>query len=392
MRAAVVAGAGAYLPPKLVTNQDMAERFETSDEWIRTRTGMSVRHVVEPGTATSDLAVEAGLRALKSAEAGGAGGGADMVILTTTTPDHPVPSTAPDIASRLGLGVIPAFDMSAVCRRLPVRTGQRLRSDRRRRGHGHPDHHHPGPRPVHRAGHRVPARPGRDPGLRHVGGVRRLPVRTGRLRDRDQSGRVLLIGADAFTTFVDPEDRTTAVLFGDGAGAVLLRAGDPDEPGAVGRPVLGSDGTLKDLLIVPAGGSRQRSAGPLTDPGQGYFKMNGRETYRHAVQRMSESSRQAVAAAGWTCAEVDRFAAHQANSRILGAVADDLGIPHEKRLSNVAEVGNTAVASLPLLLAQAAAGWTVSRPATGSPPTRPTPAAGLSWGAATLTWPDIHVV
>ncbi|MGR8012185.1 beta-ketoacyl-ACP synthase III [Streptomyces hypolithicus] len=336
MRAAVVAGAGAYLPPKLVTNQDMAERFETSDEWIRTRTGMSVRHVVEPGTATSDLAVEAGLRALKSAEAGGAGGGADMVILTTTTPDHPVPSTAPDIASRLGLGVIPAFDMSAVC-----------------------------------AGFLY--------GLANASGL--IATRA--------AERVLLIGADAFTTFVDPEDRTTAVLFGDGAGAVLLRAGDPDEPGAVGRPVLGSDGTLKDLLIVPAGGSRQRSAGPLTDPGQGYFKMNGRETYRHAVQRMSESSRQAVAAAGWTCAEVDRFAAHQANSRILGAVADDLGIPHEKRLSNVAEVGNTAVASLPLLLAQAAAEGSL---AAGHRLLLTAFGGGLSWGAATLTWPDIHVV
>jgi 3-oxoacyl-[acyl-carrier-protein] synthase-3 len=334
MRSAVIAGAGSYLPPKLVTNDDLAARLDTSDEWIRTRTGMSVRHVVEPGDATSDLAVEAGGRAIASA----GGGGADAVILATTTPDRQVPPTAPQIATRLGLGTGAAFDLSAAC-----------------------------------AGFLY--------GLAAAAGL----IATG------AAERVLLIGADAFTTMVDPDDRNTVVLFGDAAGAVLLRAGEADEPGAVGLPVLGSDGSLADLIQIPAGGSRSRSSCPPSkqpDPGDVYFKMNGRETFRHAVRRMSEASREAVARAGWELADVDRLCAHQANLRILAAVADELKFTPEQQLSNIAEVGNTAAASLPTLLAHCAAdgslkaGHRVLLTAFGG---------GLSWGAATLTWPDIVV-
>jgi 3-oxoacyl-[acyl-carrier-protein] synthase-3 len=334
VKSAVIAGAGVYLPPKLVTNQDLSERLDTNDAWIRTRTGMSVRHVVEPGGATSDLAVEAGQRALKSA----GGGGVDVVILATTTPDHQVPPTAPDITSRIGLGTTAAFDLSAAC-----------------------------------AGFLY--------GLATAAGL----IATG------TAERVLLIGADAFTTMVDPDDRATAVLFGDAAGAVVLRAGEADEPGAIGNPVLGSDGNLAGLIQVPAGGSRSRSSGPLTelaDPADAYFKMNGRETFRHAVQRMSEASRAAVRAAGWTLDDVDRLCAHQANSRILTAVADELGFPAERQLSNVAEVGNTAAASLPTLLAMSAADGTLQA---GHRVLLTAFGGGLSWGAATLVWPDITV-
>ncbi|MDN0197943.1 beta-ketoacyl-ACP synthase III [Streptomyces sp. S.PNR 29] len=334
MRSAVIAGIGSYLPPTLVTNDDLAARLDTSDEWIRTRTGMAVRHVVDPGDATSDLAVEAGRRALASA----GGGGADALILATTTPDHQVPPTAPEIATRLGLGTLAAFDLSAAC-----------------------------------AGFLY--------GLTCASGL----IATG------AAERVLLIGADAFTTMVDPDDRGTVVLFGDAAGAVLLRAGAADEPGAVAMPVLGSDGSLADLIKVPAGGSRSRSSGPPSkqpDPGDVYFTMNGRETFRHAVRRMSEASREAVTRAGWDLTGVDRLAAHQANSRILAAVADELGFEPERQLSNIAEVGNTAAASLPTLLAHSAAdgslraGHRVLLTAFGG---------GLSWGAATLTWPDVTV-
>ena len=334
MKSAVIAGIGSYLPPKVVSNDDLAARLDTSDEWIRTRTGMSLRHVVEPGDATSDLAVQAGRRALASA----GGGGADAVILATTTPDRQVPPTAPEITARLGLGTTPAFDLSAAC-----------------------------------AGFLY--------GLSTAAGL----IATGAAR------RVLLIGADAFTTMVDPDDRATVVLFGDAAGAVLLRAGEPDEPGAVGLPVLGSDGSLADLIQVPAGGSRSRSSNPPSkqpDPDDVYFKMNGRETFRHAVQRMSEASREAVARAGWQLADVHRLGAHQANLRILTAVADELGFEPGRQLSNVAEVANTAAASLPTLLAMSAAdgslraGHRVLLTAFGG---------GLSWGAATLTWPDIDV-
>ncbi|WP_329581781.1 ketoacyl-ACP synthase III [Kitasatospora sp. NBC_01250] len=327
--AAVLAGLGAYLPPQVVTNEDLSRRLDTSDEWIRSRTGIATRHVVTPGTATSDLAVEAGWRALKSA----GDDRVDAVVLATTTPDQPCPATAPQVAARLGLGHVPAFDVAAVCSGFLF-------------------------------------------GLASAEGL----IASG------LAERVLLIAADAFTTIINPEDRTTAVIFADGAGAVLLRAGEAGEPGAIGRQILGSDGESSHLIEVPAGGSRQRSSGRPAAPGDEYFRMVGRETYRHAVERMTSVSTQAAEAAGWRLDEVDRFVAHQANARILGSVADRLGIPEDRRLSNIAHVGNTGAASIPVLLAEAAAdgglraGHKVLLTAFGG---------GLSWGATTLVWPEV---
>lgn len=331
-RAAVVAGIGAYTPPGLVTNDDLAQRLDTSDAWIRSRTGIAERYVVAPGTATSDLAVEAGLRALKSAGAEHVG----AVVLATTTPDQPCPATAPQVAARLGLGQVPAFDVAAVCSGFLY-------------------------------------------GLATASGLLAAGV----------ADSVLLIAADAFTTIVNPEDRTTAVIFADGAGAVVLRAGSAGEPGAVGPLVLGSDGGLSHLIEVPAGGSRQRSSGPVTDPEDQYFRMLGRDTYRHAVERMTGASQQAARLAGWSIGDVDRFAAHQANARILDSVSERLGVPAERQLTNIAQVGNTGAASIPLLLSQAAgdgrltAGHRVLLTAFGG---------GLSWGATTLVWPDVQPV
>ncbi|MEV4616636.1 beta-ketoacyl-ACP synthase III [Kitasatospora sp. NPDC049258] len=328
-RAAVIVGVGSYVPPDLVTNGDLVTRLDTSDEWIRSRTGIATRHMVAPGTATSDLAVEAGRRALKSAD----DSQVDAVVLATTTPDHPCPATAPAVAARLGLGGVAAFDVSAVC------TGFLY-------------------------------------GLATASGLIAAGV----------AERVLLIAADAFTTIIDPGDRTTAVIFADGAGAVVLRAGEADEPGAVGPIVLGSDGDNAELITVPGGGSRHRSARQEPKPGDEYFQMAGRATYRHAVERMTEASRQAVGTAGWELSQLDRFAAHQANARILQAVADRLEIPAERRLSNIERVGNTGAASIPLLLAQAAErgelrpGHRVLLTAFGG---------GLAWGATTITWPDL---
>ncbi|MFJ1707906.1 beta-ketoacyl-ACP synthase III [Kitasatospora sp. NPDC088346] len=328
-RAAVVAGIGAYVPPDLVTNGDLVNRLDTSDEWIRTRTGIATRHMVAPGTATSDLAVEAGRRALKSAD----DSQVDAVVLATTTPDHLCPATAPAVAARLGLGGVAAFDVSAVC------TGFLY-------------------------------------GLATAAGL----IASG------LAERVLLIAADAFTTIIDPADRSTAVIFADGAGAVVLRAGTADEPGAIGPIVLGSDGDNAELITVPGGGSRHRSERRTAQPGDEYFQMAGRATYRHAVERMTEASLQAVGTAGWEIGHLDRFAAHQANARILQAVAERLDIPVERRLSNIERVGNTGAASIPLLLAQAAErgelrpGHRVLLTAFGG---------GLAWGATTVTWPDL---
>lgn len=328
--AAVITGIGAYLPPDVVTNDDLSARLDTSDEWIRSRTGIASRHVISPGTATSELAVEAGRRALDSADEDRP----DALVLATTTPDRPCPATAPEVAARLGLAGIAAFDVSAVC----------------------------------------------------TGFLYGLATAEG-LIAAGLAERVLLIAADAFTTIIDPLDRGTSVIFADGAGAVVLRAGTHDEPGAVGRTVLGSDGTLSDLIEVPGGGSRQRSSGVAAAPGDGWFRMRGRETYRHAVDRMTSASRQAAAAVGWsTDADVDRLAAHQANARILGTVAQELGIPAARQLSNIEHVGNTGAASIPVLLTQSVSegallpGHRVLLAAFGG---------GLAWGATTVVWPDV---
>ncbi|MEW9532087.1 beta-ketoacyl-ACP synthase III [Microbispora sp. NPDC049125] len=328
-RAAVLAGAGCWLPPGVVTNADLAARLDTSDEWIRSRTGIASRHIAGPGTATSDLAVEAGRRALKSS----GDSQVDAVVLATTTPDRLCPATAPEIASRLGLSGCAAFDVAAVC------TGFLY-------------------------------------GLATAAGL----IAAG------TADRVLLIGADTYSTIIDPEDRTTSVIFADGAGAVVLRAGTPDEQGAIGPVVLGSDGEHAELIQIPAGGARQRSSGLPPEPGDEFFHMRGRETYRCAVEWLVASSRAAVEAAGWRIGDVDRVVAHQANARILDAVAERLGLPCERHLSNIERVGNTGAASIPVLLAEASQAGEL-RP--GQRVLLTAFGGGLTWGAATLVWPEL---
>ncbi|MEU1406085.1 beta-ketoacyl-ACP synthase III [Streptomyces sp. NPDC005728] len=331
-RAAVVTGIGSYVPPNVVTNDDLAARLDTSDAWIRSRTGIAERYVVSPGTSTGDLAVEAGLRALKSAGDEQVG----AVVLATTTPDQPCPATAPQVAARLGLGQVPAFDVAAVCSGFLY-------------------------------------------GLASAAGLIAAGI----------ADRVLLIAADAFTTIIDPEDRSTAVIFADGAGAVVLRAGTADEPGAIGPLVLGSDGELSHLIEVPAGGSRQRSTDRPVAPEDHYFRMLGRDTYRHAVEHMTTVSTEAAERAGWQLGDIDRFVAHQANARILQAVSDRLGIPAGRQLSNIARVGNTGAASIPLLLAEATA---EGRLATGHRVLLTAFGGGLSWGATTVIWPELQII
>ncbi|MGH8885739.1 MAG: beta-ketoacyl-ACP synthase III [Egibacteraceae bacterium] len=329
-RAAVIAGIGAYVPPRVVTNDDLAQRLETSDEWIRTRTGIVTRHIVDEGMATVDLGTEAGREALKSAGESQV----DAVVVATTTPDRRCPASAPEIASRLGLSGVAAFDVGAVC----------------------------------------------------TGFVYALAVSAG-LISAGIAEWVLCVGAEAFSNLVDPRDRTTAVIFGDGAGAVVLRAGDPDELGAVGPFDLGSDGDRSDLIAVAAGGSRQ----PLTSKHQTedlYLAMDGREVYRHAIPRMAESSKAVLERAGLQVADVDRFVGHQANIRILDAVADRLGIPADRRVANIERVGNTAGASIPLALADAAADGTLQA---GHRVLLTAFGGGLTWGSTVLTWPMITI-
>ncbi|MEU9007003.1 beta-ketoacyl-ACP synthase 3 [Streptomyces sp. NPDC048551] len=268
-RAAVLAGVGGFVPPRVVTNDELARRLDTSDTWIRTRTGIAQRHVIDPGMTTGDLAVEAGMRALKHAGADGA----DLVIVATTTPDRPCPATAPSVAARMGLTGVPAYDIAAVC----------------------------------------------------SGFVYALQAGTAAVTS-GFAGRVLVIGAESFSTILDPGDRTTSVIFGDGAGAVLLRAGEHDEPGAVLAVHLGSDGSMADLITVRGGGAEERSRGGTPREEDRYFRMEGKSVFFAAVRRMTESSRTVLERTGWDVRDVDRLVAHQANARILHAVGRPLRV------------------------------------------------------------------
>jgi 3-oxoacyl-[acyl-carrier-protein] synthase III len=328
-RAAVLAGLGAWLPPRVVTNADLPAALDTTDEWIRSRTGIAQRHFAAPGTATSDLAVEAGSRALKSAGEPRA----DAVLLATTTPDRPCPATAPEIASRLGLTGAAAFDVSAVC----------------------------------------------------TGFVYALAAAAG-LIAAGVAERVLVIGAETYSSILNPLDRGTAMIFGDGAGAVVLRAGDAAEPGALGPFDLGSDGDGSDLIAVPSGGSRQRLSGAPAADTDRYIAMAGQEVFKHAVLRMAESSRAVLDRAGWRVGDVDRLVSHQANRRIMNQLADQLGVDRGRVVSNIERVGNTAAASIPLALAHGVADGAVR---SGHRVLLTAFGGGLTWGSTVLTWPDL---
>ncbi|TDV57591.1 beta-ketoacyl-ACP synthase III [Actinophytocola oryzae] len=326
-RAAVVAGIGSCLPARSVSNAELTTRLDTTDEWIRSRTGISTRRYADQGSATSDLAVGAGAQALKSAGQTSV----DVVVVATTTPDRPCPGTAPLVASQLGMTGVAAFDVAAVC------TGFLY-------------------------------------GLANAAGL----IAAG------TASSALVIGAETFSSILNPDDRATSVIFGDGAGAVVLRAGDPEEAGALGPCDLGSDGEGQDLITVRAGGSRQRLSGKAPEPGDEYFSMAGKEVFWRAVRRMTESCRAVLDATGTAIGEVDALVGHQANQRILASLADSLGLPRERCLGNLAEVGNTAAASIPLALDHAhangelRAGQRVLLTAFGG---------GLTWGSTVLTWP-----
>lgn len=330
--AAVVTGLGSSLPPDTVSNHDLAARLDTSDAWIRSRTGIATRHIAEPGIATSDLAVAAGGAALSSAGERIA----ELVVLATTTPDRPCPATAPEVAHRLGLGHVPAFDLAAVCS-----------------------------------------------GFVYASAVADAVIRSGLYRS------VLVIGAETYSRIIDPEDRDTAVIFGDGAAAAFFRGGAAGEPGAVRAVELGSDGAGADLIAVASGGSRMPDTGADMPRDLRFFRMRGREVYRLAVRRMTASATAVLERAAWKAEDLDGFIGHQANQRILDAVAERLGVPAHARLGNIRAVGNTAAASIPLALADAAAHAAVP---VGGRTLLTAFGGGLTWGTIALTWPDAHPV
>jgi 3-oxoacyl-[acyl-carrier-protein] synthase-3 len=331
-RATVLCGLGAWVPPRVVSNDELAQRYGTTSEWISSRTGIHARHWLDPGGATSVLAVEAGRRAMKSAGVDTV----DAVVLATGTTDRPVPATAPFVASRLDLPGTAAFDVNAAC----------------------------------------------------SGFVYALAVCQG-LIAAGTADTVLLIGADAMSAIINPDDRVTGPIFGDGGAAMVLRSGHPDELGRIGPVLLGSDGAKRDLITLRAGGSEQRLSGQEPAPADHYMTMNGLLVFRHAIVRMSEAAQAVMDRVGWQAEQVDQLVCHQANVRIVAEVADRLHIPRQRCASNIDRVANTVAASIPMALAHAVgdgtlrAGHRVVIAAFG---------AGLTWGATALRWPDITPV
>jgi 3-oxoacyl-[acyl-carrier-protein] synthase-3 len=312
----VLLGVGSYLPEHVLTNEELATRVDTSDEWIVERTGIRQRHIAAKDERTSDLAIAAALNAFKAA--GREAGDIDLVIVATTTPDLTFPATAARVQAALGIGKGAAFDLQAVC----------------------------------------------------SGFIFALATADNFLA-RSQAKCALVIGAETFSRIVDWEDRGTCVLFGDGAGAIVVEAQERDDERGVIATVLRTDGRLHDLLYVDGGPSETGTTGKV--------RMVGNAVFRNAVEHISGAMLECCARAGVPLDSVDWFVPHQANQRILDGVARKLGIDAGKVVSTVALHGNTSAASVPLALDAAVTdgrikpGQLVLMEALGD---------GLTWGAA----------
>jgi 3-oxoacyl-[acyl-carrier-protein] synthase-3 len=318
-----VVGCGAYLPQQVVTNAELACRLETSDEWITQRTGIRQRHIAAAGETTSDLATAAAKAAL--AHAGIGADAVDLIVLATSTPDHTFPSTATQVQARLGMSRGAAFDIQAVCS-----------------------------------------------GFVYALAVADNFVKVGQART------ALVIGAETFSRILDWNDRGTCVLFGDGAGAVVLQAGEGNG-NAADRGVLTthlySDGQYYKLLYVDGGPSATQSTGHL--------RMEGREVFRHAVVKMGEAVDAAIGAMGISSRDLDWLVPHQANRRIIDSMGQRLHLPPEKVIVTVDRHANTSAASIPLALDDAVRDGRI-RP--GHLVLLEAMGGGFTWGSALVRW------
>ena len=319
----VVAGTGAYLPERILTNAELARTVQTSDEWIVQRTGIHQRHIAADGERTSDLALAAAERALDSA--GISGADIDIIVLATATPDETFPATATRVQQAIGMHKGAAFDVQAVC----------------------------------------------------SGFIYSLNVADNFIR-LGQAETALVIGAETFSRILDWSDRSTCVLFGDGAGAVVLRAqngeGTNNDRGILSNHIR-SDGRHHDLLYVDGGPSSTKTVGHL--------RMVGREVFRHAVVNLAHVVKEALATNELTSDDVDWVVPHQANRRILASTTDKLGISMEKVVLTVDRHANTSAASIPLALAEAASD---SRLQPGQLIVLEAMGGGFTWGASVLRW------
>lgn len=319
----VVLGCGCYLPARVLTNEELAKTVETSDEWIVQRTGIHERRIAAPGEKTSDLALRAAQAALANAKVEAQS--IDLIVLATSTPDNTFPASAVSVQAGLGITHGAAFDLQAVCSGFVF-------------------------------------------GLATVDGL----LRAGTFK------RALLIGAETFSRILDWSDRTTCVLFGDGAGAVVIEA--QEQPGTMqDRGVLTShlrsDGRHKQKLYVDGGPSSTQTVGHL--------RMEGREVFRHAVAMITDVIEDTFKATGYTAQDIDWFVPHQANRRIIEGSAHKLGIDPAKVIITVDRHGNTSAASIPLALCDAVADRRIKR---GDLVLLEAMGGGFTWGAALVRW------
>ena len=320
---AVPIGAGHYLPENVVTNSELAKTVDTSDEWIVTRTGIERRHYAADGELTSDLAIAAARDALDNA--GIDANDIDAIILATSTPDQTFPSTATKVQAGLGMSHGFAFDVQAVC-----------------------------------------------------AGFAFALTTANSLIVAGQSKRALVIGAETFSRIMDWEDRTTCVLFGDGAGAVILEAQECEGTSAdrgILACELNSDGKFNDLLYVDGGVS--------STPTTGVLRMQGQEVFKHAVSKLAAAGETAMARAGVTSDEVDWVVPHQANLRIIKSTAKKMGVSMDKVVLTVHDHGNTSAASIPLALSVAVKAGQIKR---GNLILTEAIGGGLAWGAVVFRW------
>jgi 3-oxoacyl-[acyl-carrier-protein] synthase-3 len=326
LRPVGVIGTGKYVPEKILTNSDLEKMVDTNDEWIVSRTGIKERHIAAPDQATSDLAYEAAVKALESA--GMTGSDLDLIIVATITPDSSFPSTACILQDKLGAKGAAAFDLSAAC----------------------------------------------------SGFVYGLATATSFIKS-GMYNNALVIGADCLSRITDYTDRNTCVLFGDGAGAVIV--GEVPEGRGFKSFDLGAEGAGGSLLQMEGGGSRLPASVETVENKKHYIYMNGREVFKFAVRVMGTATVEVLRKAGLERTDVDLFVPHQANIRIIQSAMQRLELPEEKVVVNVDKYANTSAASIPLALVEAAeegrmkAGDTVLMVGFGG---------GLTWGASVLVW------
>ncbi|MXO72567.1 beta-ketoacyl-ACP synthase 3 [Alteraurantiacibacter buctensis] len=319
MRRAVFLGCGSALPKRVLTNDELAKQVDTSDEWIRERTGITQRYVAGEGETTATLATEAARKAL--ADAGLTIADIDLIVLGTTTPDYTFPSTATVVQAALGGHGFPAFDVAAVCT-----------------------------------------------GFIYALGTAEAMIRTG------LANKALVIGAETLTRLIDWEDRTTCVLFGDGAGAFVIGAGaEGDDTTGFLATQLHADGAQRELLYT--------DGGPSTTGTVGKMRMKGREVFRHAVTNLAQVLEDVLVKAGYTAQDIDWVVPHQANARILDATARKLGLPMSQVVVTVDQHANTSAASVPLAFDAA---WRDGRIKRGQLVMLEAMGGGFTWGASLL--------